>query len=167
MKQTRRGAVHTTIIRGAGLVLALGLAGLTGCVTQPTRDLTAAPFRASTDLTNGTTNATKELTGATTDFTSSTSPRSWFTQDGLLKGEHRVRALAVLGYENLKEDIAQGRGEYLAAAARLAGVPEPEQAAFFRYAQSQFDYFYAADIRPAESISRVVSGLSRPGPQPS
>lgn len=160
MKGTRRGAGHSTILGGAGLLLALGLAGLTGCMTQPTRDLTAAPFRASTDLTNGTTDATHELTGATSDFTSSTSPRSWFTQDGLLKGEHRVRALTVFGYENLKEDIARGRGEYLAAAARMAGVPEAEQPAFFRFAQSRYEYFYAEDIRPAESVNRLVGGLS-------
>lgn len=137
---------------------------LSGCVTQPTRDLLSAPFRASTDLTDGTTNATRELTQSTTDFTSSTSPRSWFTRDGVLKAEERVRALAVFEYENLKENIARGSGEYLSSAAVLAGVPAQERPAFFRFAQSRFNYLYAEDLRPWESVNRVVAALTNPRP---
>lgn len=162
MKPTTRQGAACGIRWQAGLWAGLGLALLTGCITEPTKDVLTSPFRAATDLTDGTTNATKELTQPTTDLTSSTSPKSWFTQDGMLRAEYRVRALAVFEYENLKEDIARGSGEYLSSAAVLAGIPAPGRQAFFRYAQSRFDYVYAEGIRPSESVGRVVQVLSHP-----
>ena len=63
------------------------------------------------------------LTGTTIDFFSSTSGRSWFTEDGLIKAEHRVDAFVTLNFENLKQNMAQGHGEYLASLSTLMGHP--------------------------------------------
>src|SRR5688572_21617504 len=98
---------------------------LSGCetmqplVTQPSLDVTKAPFKASTELseapfrasselTDGTSQAATELTEPTKNFTSSTSPKSWFAGDGTVKSEYKVMAFTVLNYDNVKENIARG-----------------------------------------------------------
>src|SRR5918999_156829 len=138
---------------------AMAVAMLCACITRPTVDVTKAPFRASTELseapirasselTNGTSRAMGELTEPTRDFTSSTSPGAWFTGDGLLKAEHKVMAFAVYNFDNLKEDMAQGRGQYLASLAALIGVPADRQARFFTVAQSRYPVVYADGVEP-------------------
>src|SRR5215831_2606648 len=96
---------------------------LSACMTAPTTDVTSAPLRALSDLTDGTSQASTDLTQPTIDFTSSTTPNSWFSSDGTLKAEHKIRAFTVFAFQNLKQDIAQGSGEYLASLATLVGVP--------------------------------------------
>ena len=146
---------------------------LSACMTAPTTDVTKAPLRASTDLveaplrassdlTDGTSQATTDLTEPTKNFTSSTSPKSWFSSDGTLKAEHRIRAFSVFAFQNLKQDIAQGSGEYVASLATLVGVPLEQHAEFFRFAQGHYGFIYAEDIRPAESLSRLIETLSTP-----
>jgi len=140
---------------------------LPGCMTQPTVDLTKAPFKASTELseaplrasselTNGTTNAANELVRPTTDFTSSTSPKSWFSGDGTLKAEHKVMAFAAFNFDNLKQDMAQGHGEYLESFATLVGVPVEHQPEFFRVAQGTYPIVYAEGVEPGESLRRLI-----------
>ena len=102
---------------------------LSGCmaiqplVTQPTLDVTKAPFKASTDLseapfrasselTNGTSQAVSDLTEPTKEFTSSTSPKSWFTGDGLIKAEHKVMAFTVLNYVRAFQVTDERRGSW-------------------------------------------------------
>jgi hypothetical protein len=151
---------------------------LSGCmaiqplVTQPTIDVTRAPFKASTDLseapfrasselTNGTSQAVTDLTEPTKNFTSSTSPKSWFTGDGLLKAEHKVMAFTVLNYDNLKENIARGQGEYLASLASLVNVPQEGQAEFFVFAQGLYPTVYGEGIPPVDSVNRLIAELPK------
>jgi len=151
---------------------------LSGCmaiqplVTQPTIDVTKAPFKASTDLseapfrasselTNGTSQAVTDLTEPTKEFTSSTSPRSWFAGDGTLKAEHKVMAFTVLNYDNLKENIARGQGEYLASFASLVDVPEEGHAEFFAVAQALYPAVYGDGIRPVDSVNRLIAELPK------
>jgi len=135
---------------------------LSACMTAPTTDVTSAPLRALSDLTDGTSQASTDLTQPTIDFTSSTTPNSWFSSDGTLKAEHKIRAFTVFAFQNLKHDIAQGSGEYLASFATLVGVPTQQHAEFFRFAQGQYGFLYAEDIRPAESVNRLIKTLSGP-----
>jgi hypothetical protein len=79
-----------------------------------------------------------KIVGATSDFTSSTSPSSWFTGDGLLKADQKVIAFVAFNFENLKQDMAKGRGEYLTSLSELFGVPQERREAFFSYAQSRY-----------------------------
>ena len=151
---------------------------LSGCmdiqplVTQPTLDVTEAPFKASTDLseapvrassdlTDGTSQGVTDLTEPTKNFTSSTSPRSWFTGDGTLKAEHKVMAFTVFNYDNLKENMAQGQGEYLASLAALVDVPKEEQAKFFAFAQSLYPMVYAEGMAPIDSVNRLIQELPK------
>ena len=70
-------------------------------------------------------------TDNTTDTISSTTPGLWYTGDGQVKSEYKTIAFTTLNFENLKQDMAQGRGEYLASLGTLLGVPGDHQAEFF------------------------------------
>ena len=64
-----------------------------------------------------------------TNFLSSTTPGAWFTSEGLVKDQHKVTAFTTLNFQNLKEDMARGQGEYLTSLGTLIGVPADSQAA--------------------------------------
>jgi hypothetical protein len=141
-------------------------------VTQPTLDVTKAPFnastelseapfRASSELTDGTSQAVIDLTEPTKEFTSSTSPRSWFAADGTLKAEYKVMAFTVLNYDNVKENVARGQGEYLASLASLVNVPEDKQADFFDFAQALYPRVYGDGIAPVDSVNRRILELPK------
>lgn len=136
-------------------------------VTQPTLDVTKAPFKASTDiseapfrasseLTNGTSQAITDLTEPTKEFTSSTSPQSWFTGDGTLKTEHKLMAFTVLNFDNVRDDIARGRGEYLTSLAALADVSQDSQEAFFTSVQGLYSVLYGEGVKPVDSVNRLI-----------
>jgi hypothetical protein len=156
----------------AFMSLLSGCMGMQPLVTQPTLDLTKAPFnastelseapfRASSELTDGTSQALTDLTEPTKNFTSSTSPRSWFAADGTLKAEYKVMAFTVLNYDNVKENVAQGEGEYLASLASLVNVPEERQAEFFAFAQGLYPQVYGDGIEPVDSVNRLISALPK------
>lgn len=163
----------TCLISVAALTSVLsGCVAMQPLVTQPTLDVTKAPFKASTDLseapfrasselTDGTSQAVTDLTEPTKNFTSSTSPRSWFASDGTLKAEYKVMAFTVLNYDNVKENIARGQGEYLASLASLVNVPQEEQAAFFAFAQGLYPRVYGDGVEPVDSVNRLISELPK------
>src|SRR5688500_9931836 len=114
----------------AFMSLLSGCMGMQPLVTQPTLDLTKAPFnastelseapfRASSELTDGTSQAATDLTEPTKNFTSSTSPRSWFAADGTLKAEYKVMTFTVLKYDNVKENDEQWHSRYIATMTAL------------------------------------------------
>jgi hypothetical protein len=135
---------------------------LSACMTAPTVDVTSSPFRATSDVTDGVSNATTDLTQPTQEFTSSTSPKSWFAGDGTVKAEHKVRALIVFTFANVKGEVARGSGEYLVSLATLAGVPAQRHAEFFRFVQDQYGFIYAEGIKPVESVDRLIQALTGP-----
>jgi DUF3015 family protein len=91
------------------------------------------------------TGTTEEIVDTTSNFTSSTSGRTWWNEDGLLKSEHKAIAFAAYNQSNLEQDIAKGRGEYLASMSSLLGVSEGERPAFALGAQSQFQSLVRGD----------------------
>ena len=161
------------LISAAALTsLLAGCVAMQPLVTQPSLDVTKAPFKASTDLseapfrasselTDGTSQAVTDLTEPTKNFTSSTSPKSWFAGDGTLKAEYKVMAFTVLNYDNLKDNIARGQGEYLASLASLVNVPQEEQAMFFSFAQGLYPTVYGDGIEPVDSVNRLISALPK------
>lgn len=66
------------------------------------------------------------------------------TNDGKFWAEHKVNAFAALNFENLSQDMAQGRGEHLASLAALMGVPAAQQPAFFAMTQEKYASLMAA-----------------------
>ena len=99
----------------------------------------------------------QEILDSTTNVTVSTSGRTWWNEDGLLKSEHKAVAFAAYNQSNLEQDIANGRGEYLASLSSLLGVRESGRSAFAFGAQSQFQSLMLADdMTRVQSLRALV-----------
>lgn len=61
--------------------------------------------------------------------------------------EHKATVFAATNFENLSQEMAQGRGEHLASLATLMGVPANHQGEFFSMTQNQ----YTALLREGEA----------------
>lgn len=103
----------------------------------------------------------KATTDPTTDILSSTSGRSWFTEDGLVREDARVTAFTAINFENLKQDMAQGRGEYLASFSALIGVPTERQAEFGRLTREKYGVlFQTARTTPDEMLAALAKEMA-------
>ena len=60
------------------------------------------------------------------------------TNDEKLWAEEKATMFAGINFENLSQDMAQGRGEHLASLATLLGVPAEHQAEFFAMTQEKY-----------------------------
>jgi hypothetical protein len=111
--------------------LALSLLSATGC-----------SIRATTD----------QILDTTTNVTGTTSSaRSWFSEDGSIKPEFKTTAFVAFNRDNLRQDLAAGQGEYLSSMSALLGVPGDRQPAFFSAAQAR--YALATDSDSAASLA--------------
>lgn len=98
-----------------------------------------------------------EILDTTTNVTVSTSGRTWWNEDGLLKAEHRALAFAAYNQSNLEQDMAKGRGEYLDSLSALLGVGENRKSGFAFSAQTQFQSLMRADDVTRLQILRVLA----------
>jgi hypothetical protein len=146
---SRRLAMRS-IIFPVGLFLA-------GCITDATTELTKAPFDATSDISGGVSGATSEFTEPTKEITSSTTPGAWFTQDGSVRSEHKLRAFTVYGFYNLKSDVARGQGEFLVSFAKLLEIPDDRHPEFFKYMQAQYPVLYAEQLTPSQSLHMILT----------
>lgn len=73
---------------------------------------------------------TDTSTDGTTEFLSSTTGKSWWTEDGLVKQGKRARAFVALNGENLFQNMAQGHGEYVTTLGQIIGIPHSKDARF-------------------------------------
>ena len=96
------------------------------------------------------------ILGSTKDFLSSTSPGDWFTGDGVLKADHKVIAFTAINFDNLKQDMAQGRGEYLNSLSELFGIREERREGFFAYAQSRYRLTKDSHGGPEELVALLA-----------
>lgn len=95
---------------------------------------------------------TKQTTDTTSNVTGTTSGKSWF-EGGLVKEDQRVNAFADLNFENLKQDMAMGRGEYLASLGSLMGVAPAHQDEFFALTQAHYETLVGSEqTTPAEMV---------------
>ena len=60
------------------------------------------------------------------------------TNDGSVWAEHKVTMFAEINFENLSQEMAQGRGEHLASLATLLGVPAEHHTEFFVMTQERY-----------------------------
>lgn len=90
------------------------------------------------------------------DFLSSTTPGAWFTEDGILKADQKVNAFVALNFENLKQDMARGHGEYLTSLSALLGVPQDRSGAFFAYAQSRYPFVNTSGSGPSDLVALLA-----------
>ncbi|MBI4401677.1 MAG: DUF3015 family protein [Nitrospirae bacterium] len=113
--------------------------------------LSACTFKAST----------KAVTDVFTDFSSSTSGKSWVTPDGLVKENHRVTVFTTETFENLKQDMAQGQGEYLASLGSLLGVTRDREVEFSTFAQDRYlTLILSESTSPQEMLVALYHELS-------
>lgn len=74
-----------------------------------------------------------------------TSGTSGCTSDGFVMDDHKVSVFASVNFENLKQDMAQGRGEHLSSLAWLMGVPAERQGAFFTLTQEKHAVLFTSE----------------------
>ena len=132
---------------------------LSGCVTKPTLDLTNAPFQATSDATGGVSQVTSDLTQPTQEFTSSTTPGSQSNTDRLMK-DQRVWRFVDFNFDNLRQNIAQGQGEYLGAFTSLLSIDPASQDDFYSKAQDRYQHIYAPGLAPRESFERLIREMT-------
>jgi hypothetical protein len=89
------------------------------------------------------------------DFTSSTTGRSWYNEDGMLRHEHWPIAFTTHNYETVKQDIARGRGEHLVSLATLLGVSPARVDEFGLLAQAR----YAAVESPRTTPEAILISM--------
>lgn len=70
------------------------------------------------------------------------------TNDGVIAGNVKVGAFADANLDHLRQDMAQGNGEYLASLAALIGVPAERQDEFFALTQTHY-----ASLFPSEQTT--------------
>ncbi|MGH7166007.1 MAG: DUF3015 family protein [Nitrospiraceae bacterium] len=96
----------------------------------------------------------KAITDPTTDIISSTSGKSWFTEEGLVKDEYKAIAFVDFNLENLKQDAARGQGEYLLSLGTLLGVKPDDQPRFVAFTQAQYAILFPSDRTiPGETLA--------------
>ncbi|MCW5796926.1 MAG: DUF3015 domain-containing protein [Nitrospira sp.] len=71
------------------------------------------------------------------------------TNDGQVWASERANVFAAMNFENLSQEMAQGKGEHLASLATLMGVPSEQHAAFFALTQER----YTALVQDGETSS--------------
>ena len=98
---------------------------------------------------------TNEITDTTSNITGTTSGAAWWNEDGQIKPDFKATAFVSFNQENLLQDLAAGRGEYLASMSVLLGVPNEKQSAFFSAVQAQ----YAENQRAASSPTALLAVL--------
>ena len=74
-----------------------------------------------------------------TNFLSSTTGKSWWTEDGLVKRGEQARAFVAINYDSLLQHMAQGEGEYLRAFGTILGIPPHQEPFFQRLVQAHYN----------------------------
>jgi hypothetical protein len=99
---------------------------------------------------------TKWTTDSVANFTSSTSPGNLFTPDGLIQEQQRATVFTAMNFDNLRQDIAQGHGEYLTSLSALLQIPREHQDDFFALLQQQYPVLYASgNVAPADTLAAL------------
>jgi len=106
------------------------------------------------------TETVKDVLGSIKDVLSSTTPGAWFTDDGLLKADQKVNAFVAFNFENLKQDMARGRGEYLSSLSELMGVPRERQEDFYSFAQSRYPLINNNQSGPSDLVAALTMNRS-------
>ena len=99
------------------------------------------------------------VTNTIKDVLSTTTPGDWY-QDGLIKEKYKALVFTKLNFENLKQDTAAGRGEYLASLRELLGMSESLQEEFFSLAQVRAqDLLQFEQMRPEDFLTALMQDL--------
>ncbi len=118
----------------------MALFGAGGCSLKATLDQT--------------TDSVTNLTGTTS------SARSWFTEDGQVQTSFKTEAFVSVNQESLRQDLARGQGEYLGSLAVLLGIPENQWAAFSSTTQARYAEVVERDPQDAVAFLESLQGVA-------
>jgi hypothetical protein len=93
------------------------------------------------------------------DVTSSTTGRSWFTEDGIVRDDSKALAFTTLNFTVVKQNMAQGHGEYLASLATLLGIPADRQARFAALVQGRYPTLVRSDHSTPAQLVASLNGI--------
>lgn len=99
----------------------------------------------------------KEITDTTSNITGTTSGQAWWNEDGQLKPDFKATAFVTLNQDNLRQDLAAGRGEYLASVSSLLGIAEARQPMFFSAVQAGYVEMVDTDASALLALLRETS----------
>lgn len=99
-----------------------------------------------------------QTTDTTSNITGTTSGAAWWSEDGQIKPDFKTTAFVSFNHENLRQDLAAGRGEYLVSMSKLLGIPEDRQPAFFSAAQARYTQMADRDSTALLALLRDTSG---------
>lgn len=101
----------------------------------------------------------KEITDTTSNITGTTSGQAWWNEDGQLKPDFKATAFVTLNQDNLRQDLAAGRGEYLASVSSLLGIAEARRPMFFSAVQAGYVEMVDTD---ASALLALLRDTSKP-----
>ncbi len=83
------------------------------------------------------------------------------TNDGVIMRTERTNVFVFAMFDNLSQEMAQGRGEHLASLATLMGVPAEQQAEFFTMAQEKYTTLVeAGEASPVAVIKAIQDAMA-------
>ena len=84
------------------------------------------------------------------------------TNDGQVWASERANVFAAINFDNLSQEMAQGKGEHLASLATLMGVPEAQQPAFFALTQERYsDLVQAGETSSVALVKALNDAVSK------
>ena len=98
-----------------------------------------------------TTNATGMNTFAISSGTSGC------TNDGQVMADQRTTVFAHMNFDNLSQEMAQGKGEHLASLATLMGIPSDQHTAFFALTQERYTSMVEAGETSSVALVKALN----------
>jgi len=80
------------------------------------------------------------------------------TNDGKVWAEYKVTMFAEINFENLSQEMAQGRGEHLASLATLLGVPAEHHTEFFVMTQERYTSLIQSGETTPVAMLKALNG---------
>ena len=82
------------------------------------------------------------------------------TNDGQVMADQKTTMFALLNFENLTQEMAQGKGEHLASLAALMGIPDEQHPAFFALTQERYsDLVQAGETSSVALVNFLLSPM--------
>lgn len=79
------------------------------------------------------------------------------TNDGQVMADQKTTMFALLNFENLTQEMAQGKGEHLASLASLMGIPAEQHSAFFALTQERYTAFVQAGGTSSVALVKALN----------
>ena len=112
-------------------------------------------------LTLAACNTTKATVDTTVKFTQSTTPGELLSADGTVSRERQALVFTAFNFDNLRDDIARGEGEYLRSLGSLMSVPADRQGHFYAFAQSRYPVLFPSkSTTPTEMLAALTRELN-------